>query len=81
MIFMLVPTESAEWEDMRLFTTYSSVEQVMKRGIEHRRIKNKHLEWCFVVQYDGTDELSPVFTYHITDTGDVIRTILSPSVS
>jgi hypothetical protein len=77
MVFMLVPTGGAEWEDMRIFTTYSAVEQVMKRGIEERRAKNKHVEWCFVVQYEGTDEVRPVFTYHITESGNIIRTIPS----
>lgn len=78
MIYMLVPTGGAEWEDMRLFTEFSAVEQVMRRGINQRRLKNKYIEWCFVIAYDGTDELKPVFEFHITENGDIIRT--SPSL-
>lgn len=81
MIFLLIPTGSPDWEDLRMFTTYSSVEQVMKRGIEQRRAKKKHIEWCFVIAYTGDDEIYPTFEFHITETGDIIRTIPSPSVS
>ena len=77
MVYMLVPTGGAEWTDMRLFTEYSAVEQVMKQGIYERRLRGRHVEWCFVIQYDGVDELKPVFEYHITELGDIIRTIPS----
>ena len=81
MIYMLIPTGGAEWEDMRLFSEFSAVEQVMKRGINERRLRKKHLEWCFVIAYDGTDELKPVFEFHITQIGDIIRTSSSLSES
>lgn len=81
MVYLLVPTGGAEWEDMRIFTTFSSVEQVMRKGINERRLRNRYLEWCFVIQYEGVDELKPVFEYHITNNGDIIRTMPSLSES
>lgn len=78
MIFLLVPTGNAEWSDMRMFTSYSSVEQVMKQGIQQCRNKKRFVQWCFVVAYEGGDEVYPVFEFHITETGDIIRT--SPSL-
>lgn len=78
MIYMLVPTGGAEWEDMRLFSEFSAVEQVVRQGIDKRRLHKKHVQWCFVIAYDGTDELIPIFEFHITDTGAIIRT--SPSL-
>ena len=80
-VYLLVPTGGAEWEDMRIFATYSSVEQVMKRGIQERKAARKFVQWCFVIMYDGTDELSPVFEFHITEEGTIIRTTPSPSES
>lgn len=73
---MLIPTGGAEWEDMRLFSEFSAVEQVMKRGIHQRMLQKKNVEWCFVIGYDGTDELKPVFGFHITEDGDIVRTNL-----
>ncbi len=81
MIFMLVPTGNSEWMDMRHFTSYSALEQVMKQGIKERLASRKYPQWCFGIAYEGTDELYPVFEFHITDQGDIQRTIPSPLVS
>ncbi len=78
MIYLLVPTGNAEWTDLRMFTSFSCVEQIMKQGIERRRIQRRHVEWCFVVAYEGGDEIYPAFEYHITEHGTIIRT--SPSL-
>ena len=66
MIFMLVPFGNAEWEDIRLFTTYSSMEQVMVKTAKKRVEQNMEPQWCFGVAYDGNDELQVVWNYHIT---------------
>ena len=62
MIYMLVPQGGAEWEDVRLFTTFSSAEDAMKR------VKN-----CFTVAFDGLDELKPVYLYSFKN-GMIFRT-------
>ncbi len=59
MIYMLVPRGNTEWEDVRLFSTFSSVEDAMKR-VKH----------CFTIAFDGIDELNPVFLYSFN--GDMI---------
>lgn len=78
MIYLLVPTGGAEWTDLRMFTSYTCVEQIVKQGIQQRYIQRRHIDWCFVIAYEGTDELRPVFEFHITSTGDIVRT--SPSL-
>ncbi len=65
MLYLLVPVGSTEWRDMRLFTTFSAVEQVVNKGIEEMREAGVPERWCFVVAYDGTDELRPVWGYTI----------------
>ena len=64
--------------DVRMFTSYSSVEQVMKQGIQVCRKEKRRVQWCFVVAYEGGDEVYPAFEFHITERGDIIRT--SPSL-
>lgn len=65
MLYLLVPTGDAEWKDMRLFTTFSAVEQVVSRGMDECRRANLSERWCFVIAYEGTDELRPVWGYTI----------------
>ncbi len=65
MLYILVPTGGAEWHDMRLFTTFSAVEQVVAKEIQERRSEGLPDRWCFVIAYDGTDELRPVWGYTI----------------
>lgn len=67
MIYLLVPTGNPEWEDMRIFTSFSAVEQVVLREAKARRQQRILDAWCFVIAYDGTDELYPVWGYHIID--------------
>lgn len=64
MIYMLVPRGGAEWEDIRLFSTFSAVEDVMNR------VKG---DWCFTIAFDGMDELKPVFLYSFKN-GMIFRT-------
>ena len=67
MLYLLVPTGNAEWEDMRIFTTFSAVEQVVETGIHQCRAAGLSDRWCFVIAYDGTDELHPIWGYVIYD--------------
>jgi hypothetical protein len=67
MIYLLVPTGNSDWDDMRIFTTFSAVEQVVMDGIEERRKRGERDRWCFVIAYDGTDELLPLWGYMIYD--------------
>ena len=48
--------KSVEWDTIRLFTSFSSLEQTM--------IRNK-LNQHYVVAYDGVDELKPVWCYQL----------------
>lgn len=67
MLYLLVPTGNSEWQDMRLFTSFSAMEQVVDKEIERRRREKLHEQWCFVVAYDGTDELHPIWGYYVMD--------------
>lgn len=61
MIFAIVPND-AETSGLRLFTSYSAMEQVM------RKTPN-----CFGVAYDGVDELVPVWIYTLQKSGIISR--------
>jgi hypothetical protein len=65
MLYLLVPTGNVEWPDMRMFTSFSAVEQVVERQIKVRREQKLPEAWCSVIAYDGTDELTPVWGYYI----------------
>lgn len=64
MIYMLVPIW-AEFHDIRLFTTYSAMEDVVLKFARSRKERNVPVEWCIVLAFDGGDELDPVWNYHI----------------
>jgi hypothetical protein len=66
---MLIPRGGAEWEDTRLFSSFSAVEQAMKKG---------HYDWCFAIAFDGIDELLPVYLYHFKNGAIVREPIPSP---
>lgn len=80
MIYLLVPTGNSEWDDMRLFTSFSAVEQVVAKGIKECKSRREHERWCFVIAYDGTDELRPVWGYMIYD-GYLQRCAITQSLS
>lgn len=80
MIYLLVPTGNSEWDDMRIFTTFSSVEQVVNKGIKECKARGQHERWCFVIAYDGSDELHPVWGYMIYD-GYLQRCAITQSLS
>lgn len=46
--------KSVEWDEMIIFSTYSAVEQYFKQE------QNPE---CYVVAYEGTDQLVPVWQY------------------
>lgn len=66
---MLIPRGGAEWEDTRLFTSFSAVEQAMKK------VKG---DWCFTIAFDGVDELLPIYLYHFKNGVIVREPIQSP---
>lgn len=67
MLYVLVPTGNPEWTDMRFFTSFSAVEQVVTQEAKSRKQHRIMDAWCFVVACDGVDELRPVWGYHLID--------------
>jgi hypothetical protein len=67
MLYLLVPTGNPEWEDMRMFTSFSAVEQVAVEESKRRKQERIKDAWCFVIAYDGTDELRPMWGYYLID--------------
>jgi hypothetical protein len=80
MLYLLVPIVSTEWREMRLFTTFSAVEQVVAAGIAERQANGVPDRWCYVIAYDGTDEVFPVWGYVIYE-GYLQRFAITPSPS
>jgi hypothetical protein len=67
MLYLLVPTGNPEWDDMRMFTSFSAVEQV---ALQEAKIRNQQRimdAWCFVIAYDGVDELRPMWGYYLIE--------------
>jgi len=57
MIYILYELgKTAEWDTLRMFTSFSSLEQAMVR----ENLKNH-----YAVAYDGLDELVPVWSYQL----------------
>ncbi len=80
MIYLLVPTGNPDWDDMRLFSSFSMVEQVVAKGIEDCRKCGRSERWCFVIAYDGVDELRPLWGYMIYE-GYLQRCAITQSLS
>ena len=81
MIFALVPREATE-DDTRMFATFSAAEYVVKQGIAKRRVINQSVDWCYLIAYDGVDELFACFVYVIGPGDHLVRKpIQSPSGS
>ena len=80
MLYLLVPTGNSEWQDMRIFTTFSSLEQAVEREVRARQNQKLNENWCFVVAYEGTDELTPVWGYYIMQ-GYLQRCAITQSLS
>jgi hypothetical protein len=73
MLFVVIPHSGGSYEDFRFFSTFSSAEQAIllaAKGFERSR---QNPDWCYMVGYDGIDELHPVFLYTITATLQLYR--------
>jgi hypothetical protein len=64
MIYVLIPIW-AEWHDMRLFSTYAAMEVEVLEKARYRKERSVDPDWCFVIAFDGSDELKPVWNYYI----------------
>jgi len=67
MLYLLVPTGTPEWSDMRVFTSFSAVEQIVEREALRRNQQRITDAWCYVIAYEGVDELHPVWGYYLID--------------
>jgi hypothetical protein len=63
MLYILYPRTDLGWDDPRIFTTFARVEPLIDP--EH-----------FVIAYEGTDELVPVWIFQV-EKGKVMRWAVS----
>jgi hypothetical protein len=73
MLFVLIPHAARNEGDFRFFLSFSAVEQaafVTAKGFEQSGVSP---EWCYVIAYDGVDELHPVFLYTLVGSGYLQR--------
>jgi hypothetical protein len=50
---------------MRLFSTYAAMEVEVLEKARYRKERSVDPDWCFVIAFDGSDELKPVWNYYI----------------
>jgi hypothetical protein len=62
MIYVLIPKDGSP---MRLFTSFSSIEQVVVTEALTRKALGYLTPWCYVLEYEGLDELVYVMRYEI----------------
>ena len=62
MIYVLIPKDRTA---MRLFTSFSAVEQAVLSEIPIRIALDMESDWCFVLEYNGLDELTCTRQYEI----------------
>jgi len=65
MIYIIIPHSTNTWENLRIFTSYSAAEQAVLKGARGFLREGHDLDWCYLVAYDGTDEVFPVYIYTI----------------
>ena len=63
MIYMLVPHVARSRLDVRMFDSFSSVEQLALRVARALESEGKCPDWCEIIAYDGMDEMYPAFIY------------------
>ena len=66
MLFVLIPHEARNEEDFRFFLTFSSAEQVVLLTAKGFEQLGQDPSWCYLIGYDGVDELRPVFLYTVS---------------
>ena len=64
MIYIVVPIW-AEWDDIRVFTTYAAMEAEVLKTATYRNQRGAEADWCFVMAFDGADEHKLVWKYYI----------------
>lgn len=64
MIYVLIPIW-AEWQDIRLFATYSAMEAEVLDKAKYRKDRGVEPDWCFVMAFEGSDELTLTWRYYI----------------
>lgn len=65
MIYCLVPHVAQHWEHMRLFLSYSSMEQVALETARAILASGGDEDWCVITAYEGVDEAHAQFTYWV----------------
>jgi hypothetical protein len=70
MIYILIPNEITDFFQIRVFDSFSNVEQIMKQEAQRR----PHPDWCRVFAYEvGLDEYIPCWIFTVTKNYDVAR--------
>jgi hypothetical protein len=80
MIYILFP-HGGERDDVRVFTSFSHVEQEALRMAHLRKSWGVSPDWCVIYAYEGVDELKPYWGYAVDSFLRLRRYPLSPSPS
>jgi hypothetical protein len=81
MLYVLIPRNARRADEFRYFASYSAMEQAVflaARGFED---SGYDPDWCYVLAYEGIDELFPTFLYTLSGSFKLVRekwTTLSP---
>lgn len=65
MLYIIVPHTTSTWENLRIFTSFSAAESAIFIAARGYLKEGHDPDWCYLVAYDGTDELFPVYLYTI----------------
>lgn len=78
MIYILIPNEIDSFFEIRVFSSYSSVEQAAKDEGRERRSKGFDPDWCRIFAYAiGVDEYIPTWLFTLTPLLDMKRVPIS----
>lgn len=80
MIYLLWMT-GGDLSDVRVFTSFSHVEQEALRMAHLRKGWGSTPDWCTIQAYEGVDELTPIWGYYVHSSMSLVRYPLSPSPS
>jgi hypothetical protein len=70
MIYILIPNEIDDFFQIRVFDSFSVVEQIAKQEAQ----KRVHPNWCRIFAYAlGLDEYAPCWVFTVTSTFDMKR--------
>lgn len=73
MLYMIVPHRSRTHDECRFFTSFALAEQAVLGSARGYEEAGDDPDWCYLLAYEGLDELRPIFLYTLVGSSHLRR--------